>query len=115
METWMLGVEAEMRKTLLAIAKEGVFHYAKMARSQWILKQLGMMALVGSQIWWTWEVTDVFERVRAGNKLAMKAVRRVSSRTSSWSSPRWSAATSTRSTAKRSTSSSSSTCTRATS
>ena len=71
-ETGMLGVEAEMRKTLLAIAKEGVFHYAKMARSQWILKQLGMMALVGSQIWWTWEVTDVFERVRAGNKLAMK-------------------------------------------
>ena len=71
-ETWMLGVEAEMRKTLLAIAKEGVFFYAKMARSQWILKQLGMMALVGSQIWWTWEVTDVFERVRAGNKLAMK-------------------------------------------
>ena len=71
-ETWMLGVEVEMRKTLLAIAKEGVFFYAKMARSQWILKQLGMMALVGSQIWWTWEVTDVFERVRAGNKLAMK-------------------------------------------
>ena len=71
-EVWMLGVEGEMRRTLLAIAKEGVFYYAMMARSQWILQQLGMMALVGSQIWWTWEVTDVFERVRAGNKLAMK-------------------------------------------
>ena len=49
-----------------------MFYYAKMARSQWILQQLGMMALVGSQIWWTWEVTDVFDRVRKGNKLAMK-------------------------------------------
>ena len=71
-EVWMLGVEAEMRKTLHNIAKEGVFYYAKMARSQWILQQLGMMALAGSQIWWTWEVTDVFDRVRKGNKLAMK-------------------------------------------
>ena len=71
-EVWMLGVEAEMRKTLHQIAKEGVYYYAKLARSQWILKQLGMMALAGSQIWWTWEVTDVFERVRRGNKLAMK-------------------------------------------
>ena len=71
-EVWMLAVEAEMRRTLLAIAKEGVFHHAKMARSEWILEQLGMMALAGSQIWWTWEVTDVFDRVRLGNKLAMK-------------------------------------------
>ena len=67
----MLGVEAEMRKTLHNIAKEGVFYYAKMARSQWILQQLGMMALVGSQIWWTGGDRRLRSRAK-GNKLAMK-------------------------------------------
>ena len=32
-----------------------------------------MVALVGSQIWWTWEVIDVFRRVKNGqDKMAMK-------------------------------------------
>ena len=35
--------------------------------------ELGMVALVGSQIWWTWEVIDVFRRVKNGqDKMAMK-------------------------------------------
>eukprot|EP00976_Prorocentrum_cordatum_P057852 1165858-Prorocentrum_minimum.AAC.2 len=71
-EGWMTGVESEMRSTLHIISKEGTFFYAKKARRQWILENLGMTALVGSQIWWTWEVEDVFRRVRDGNKLAMK-------------------------------------------
>ena len=32
----------------------------------------GMVCLAGNQIWWTWEVEDVFRKVRAGNKTAMK-------------------------------------------
>eukprot|EP00898_Chlorokybus_atmophyticus_P006649 jgi/Chlat1/6986/Chrsp56S00523 len=71
-ENWMTGVEAEMRQTLYAITKESVFHYALKQRSNWIMDNLGMTTLVGSQIWWTWEVEDVFRRVREGNKLAMK-------------------------------------------
>jgi dynein heavy chain len=71
-ETWMTAVEAEMRRTLHVITKEGVFYYAKKARRQWILDNIGMCALVGTQIWWTWEVQDTFRRVRDGNKLAMK-------------------------------------------
>ncbi len=31
-ELWMTGVEAEMRKTLYQITKEGAFYYAKTAR-----------------------------------------------------------------------------------
>ena len=31
-----------------------------------------MVVLAGSQVWWTWEVEDVFDKVRHGNKLAMK-------------------------------------------
>ena len=32
----------------------------------------GMVVLAGSQVWWTWEVEDVFNRVKKGDKLAMK-------------------------------------------
>jgi len=31
-----------------------------------------MVTIVGSQIWWTWQVEDVFRRVKKGNKHAMK-------------------------------------------
>lgn len=31
-----------------------------------------MVAIVGTQIWWTWRVEDVFDKVKAGNKYAMK-------------------------------------------
>lgn len=71
-ETWMTGVEAEMRDTLQRIAKEGVFQYAHSERIQWLDDVLGMVSLAGSQIWWTWEVEDVFRRVKNGNKYAMK-------------------------------------------
>ncbi len=30
------------------------------------------MCLAGNQVWWTWEVEDVFQKVKAGNKQAMK-------------------------------------------
>ena len=70
-EEWMVGVEKEMLRSLHLIAKEGVFYYAKKRRDQW-LDELGMITLAGSQIWWTWEVEDVFQRVRKGDKMAMK-------------------------------------------
>eukprot|EP00798_Chlamydomonas_sp_ICE-L_P031817 gene31817-7021_t len=71
-EIWMTNVQAEMRRTLFAITKEGVFYYAKSPRTKWIGDNLGMVTLVGSQIWWTWETEDVFRRVREGNKHGMK-------------------------------------------
>jgi dynein heavy chain len=33
---------------------------------------MGMVALAGSQIWWTWQVEDTFRKVRDGNKRGMK-------------------------------------------
>ena len=59
----MTAVEEEMKVSLQQITKEGVFNYAKMDRSQWIKECLGMVTLAGSQIWWTWEVEDVFRKV----------------------------------------------------
>ncbi len=32
----------------------------------------GMVCLAGNQIWWTWEVEDVFRKVKTGIKTAMK-------------------------------------------
>lgn len=32
----------------------------------------GMMVLAANQVWWTWEVEDVFRKVKKGEKQAMK-------------------------------------------
>lgn len=55
-EGWMTAVEIEMCNSLRSITKEGVYRYADEERQEWITNVLGMVSLVGSQIWWTWEV-----------------------------------------------------------
>jgi dynein heavy chain len=52
-EDWMTKVDEEMKESLLMITKKAVFHYAKAVRIDWIKEQIGMVALVGTQIWWT--------------------------------------------------------------
>ena len=71
-EDWMNRVDDEMKRTLHIITKKAVFHYAKEDRKKWILEQLGMVTLSGTQIWWTFSVEDVFRRVKEGDKHAMK-------------------------------------------
>jgi len=72
-EVWMTQVEREMNQSLWYICKESVFNYAKTDRVDWICGEtLGMNTICGSQIWWTWEVEDVFRRVAKGNKYALK-------------------------------------------
>mmetsp|Transcript_40960 Transcript_40960/g.47071 ORF Transcript_40960/g.47071 Transcript_40960/m.47071 type:complete len:872 (+) Transcript_40960:2789-5404(+) len=72
-EDWMTRVEDEMKNTLHVIAKKGIMFYAKEKRTKWITEQLGMITLVGTQVWWTFSVEDVFKRVGEGDKHAMKA------------------------------------------
>ncbi|KAH0806962.1 dynein heavy chain 10, axonemal-like [Histomonas meleagridis] len=74
-EEWMLNVEHEMQKTLYQIMKEAVISYVKMPRTEWIQQYIGMVVLMVSQIWWTYEVEESFRQVRSGNKLAMKEMR----------------------------------------
>lgn len=31
-----------------------------------------MVCLAGNQVWWTWEVEDVFRKVKKGHKTALK-------------------------------------------
>ena len=41
-------------------------------RVDWMLLYQGMVVLAANQVWWTWEVEDVFKRVKKGEKLALK-------------------------------------------
>ena len=45
---------------------------SNISRPDWMLAYQGMVVLAGSQVWWTWEVEDVFEKVRKGDKMGMK-------------------------------------------
>ncbi len=51
-----------------------MYQYAKEPRTEWLKGQIGMTALVGSQIFWTYEVEDAFRAVKAGEKTAIKVL-----------------------------------------
>lgn len=59
-EEWMCRIDDEMKRTLTTLAKKAVYQYAKEDRIEWIRSQLGMIAVVGTQIWWTFAIEDVF-------------------------------------------------------
>ncbi|XP_029909103.1 dynein heavy chain 10, axonemal [Myripristis murdjan] len=72
-EDWMTGVLLEMRRTNRLITKEAIFYYCEnMSRVDWMLLYQGMVVLAGNQVWWTWEVEDVFNKVKQGKKDALK-------------------------------------------
>jgi len=71
-EEWMQRVDDEMKKTLHVLTKRATFHYAKEDRVEWVQKHIGMVTLVGTQIWWTFAIEDVFKRRQRGDKNAMK-------------------------------------------
>lgn len=41
-------------------------------RIDWMMSYQGMVVLAGNQVWWTWEVEDVFRKVKKGDKMGMK-------------------------------------------
>uniref|UniRef100_UPI0037E7F8F2 dynein axonemal heavy chain 10 n=1 Tax=Semicossyphus pulcher TaxID=241346 RepID=UPI0037E7F8F2 len=72
-EEWMTGVLLEMRRTNRLITKEAVFRYCEdRSRVDWMLLYQGMVVLAANQVWWTWEVEDVFKSVKKGDKHALK-------------------------------------------
>jgi len=71
-EDWMNKIDDEMKSSLNLITKKAVFNYAKSDRVEWIKGEIGMVAVVGTQIWWTFSVEDVFRLVAAGENKAMK-------------------------------------------
>ncbi|XP_035496799.2 dynein axonemal heavy chain 10-like [Scophthalmus maximus] len=72
-EDWMTGVLLEMRRTNRLITKEAIFYYCRdRSRVDWMLLYQGMVVLAATQVWWTWELEDVFENVKKGEKHALK-------------------------------------------
>ncbi|XP_076453104.1 dynein axonemal heavy chain 10-like [Babylonia areolata] len=72
-EDWMTSVLEEMRRTNRLITKEAIFFYSyEKSRVDWMLEYQGMVCLAGNQVWWTWEVEDVFRKVKKGAKTALK-------------------------------------------
>ncbi|XP_076108254.1 dynein axonemal heavy chain 10-like isoform X2 [Mytilus galloprovincialis] len=73
-EDWMTAVLEEMRSTNRLITKEAIFFYGADGKNrvQWMLGYQGMICLAGNQVWWTWEVEDVFRKVKKAEKTAMK-------------------------------------------
>ncbi|KAJ7387136.1 Dynein heavy chain 10, axonemal [Desmophyllum pertusum] len=72
-EDWMTNVLNEMRRTNRLITKEAIFKYGgEMPRIDWMMSYQGMVVLAGNQVWWTWEVEDVFRKVKKGDKMGMK-------------------------------------------
>jgi dynein heavy chain len=71
-EDWMNRLDDEMKKTLHIFVKRAVYNYAKCDRMEWIRKEVGMIAIVGTQIWWTFSIEDVFRQMLKGDKHAMK-------------------------------------------
>ncbi|XP_052412947.1 dynein axonemal heavy chain 10 [Carassius gibelio] len=72
-EDWMTGVLLEMRRTNRLITKEAIYFYNhRKTRVDWMLDYQGMVVLAANQVWWTWEVEDVFKRMSQGEKQALK-------------------------------------------
>ncbi|RKO97568.1 hypothetical protein CAUPRSCDRAFT_10766 [Caulochytrium protostelioides] len=71
-EDWMTVVEQEMKKSHRTIHKEAIWHYTDMERREWMNTYTGNASLAASQVWWTWQVEDVFAKIKRGDKLAMK-------------------------------------------
>ncbi|XP_076452214.1 dynein axonemal heavy chain 10-like [Babylonia areolata] len=72
-EEWMTSVLQEMRRSNRLITKEAIFYYKfNKTRVDWMLDYQGMVCLAANQVWWTWEVEDVFRKVKKGAKTALK-------------------------------------------
>ncbi|CAD7925016.1 unnamed protein product [Amoebophrya sp. A120] len=71
-EDWLNRVDYQMQETLLRLSKKAVWTYASEPRIEWLQQYNGMVAILGTQIWWTWVVEDAFRKVAAGDKNGMK-------------------------------------------
>lgn len=49
-----------------------VFTPPSLHRIEWMYLYQGMVILASNQVWWTWEVEDVFRKVKKGDKMGMK-------------------------------------------
>lgn len=68
MEIWLNRVTDCMRYTLRDIFEHSVKSYEDKPRDEWVFDWPAQPALVGTQIWWTTETNQAFEKLEEGNR-----------------------------------------------
>ncbi|KAJ8713922.1 hypothetical protein PYW08_007542 [Mythimna loreyi] len=71
-ETWLNRVTDCMRLTLRDIFEHSVKSYEDKPRDEWVFDWPAQPALVGTQIWWTTETNQAFEKLEEGYENALK-------------------------------------------
>jgi dynein heavy chain len=71
-ETYLAAFVERMQDSLHYLLDIGVKSYEEKPRLQWILEQNAQIGLTGTQIFWTSEVGNSFDRLEEGNENAMK-------------------------------------------
>ncbi|KAF9414328.1 hypothetical protein HW555_007725, partial [Spodoptera exigua] len=71
-ETWLNRVTDCMRLTLRDILAHSVKSYEEKPRDEWVFDWPAQPALVGTQIWWTTETNQAFEKLEEGYENALK-------------------------------------------
>lgn len=65
-EVWLNRVTDCMRYTLRDIFEHSVKSYEDKPRDEWVFDWPAQPALVGTQIWWTTETNQAFEKLEEG-------------------------------------------------
>ncbi|XP_055373637.1 dynein beta chain, ciliary [Condylostylus longicornis] len=71
-EIWLNRVTSSMRDTLRDHLRRAVVAYDEKPRDTWLFEWPAQSALVGSQIWWTFETNKAFMKLDMGYENAMK-------------------------------------------
>lgn len=62
-EGWLNRIQSRMRSSLRTYMSEAVSAYEEKPRDQWLFDYPAQVSLCGTQIWWTTEVGNAFERL----------------------------------------------------
>ncbi|XP_042895579.2 dynein beta chain, ciliary [Parasteatoda tepidariorum] len=71
-ETWLDRLLNCIRSTLKEDLSLAISSYEDGGRESWIFENIAQVALTGTQIWWTAEVSAALQRVRQGHETALK-------------------------------------------
>ncbi|GIY35616.1 dynein beta chain, ciliary [Caerostris darwini] len=71
-ESWLDRLLGVVRHTLKEDLSSALGSYEDGNRESWIFENIAQVALTGTQIWWTAEVSAALQRVRQGHETALK-------------------------------------------
>ncbi|KAG8180011.1 hypothetical protein JTE90_020966 [Oedothorax gibbosus] len=71
-ESWLARLLDGVRRTLAEDLATALSSYEDGNRESWIFENIAQVALTGTQIWWTAEVSAALQRVRQGHETALK-------------------------------------------